>query len=372
MLFLLFAATLFLAYSNGANDNFKGVATLLGGGVTTYRTAIILATVMTFAGSMSSLLLAQSLMKAFSGQRLVPDVIALSPRFLAAVAVGAGSAVVLATILGFPVSTTHGLIGALMGAGTVAAGTAIKPSILLSTFMAPLVLSPLLAIALTVPLYKFLHLTRIRLGITDQTCVCVGETAAATASDFAAATVAAPGQPFVQFGSAEVCRESYGGRYFGVSTQQIVDGLHYASASAVCFARGLNDTPKIAGLIFAAQALQIRFAIPAIALAMAIGGLLSARRVAQTMSWKIARMNDGQALTANFVTALLVIFASRLGLPVSTTHVSVGAITGVGLVNHTARARALTGILLSWLLTLPVAAAISGMGYLVLTALTAH
>jgi PiT family inorganic phosphate transporter len=84
-------------------------------------------------------------------------------------------------------------------------------------------------------------------------------------------------------------------------------------------------------------------------------------RVAETMSKKISRMNDGQALTANLVTSLLVIGASRLGMPVSTTHVSVGAITGVGLVNGTADRSVLSAILMSWLLTLPVAALSAGL-----------
>ena len=74
------------------------------------------------------------------------------------------------------------------------------------------------------------------------------------------------------------------------------------------------------------------------------------------MSKKISKMNDGQALTANLVTSMLVIGASRLGMPVSTTHVSVGAITGIGLVNGSADRSVLSAIHLSWLMTLPVAA----------------
>ena len=101
----------------------------------------------------------------------------------------------------------------------------------------------------------------------------------------------------------------------------------------------------------------------AAAAAMAVGGLIQARKVALTMSKKIAAMNDGQALTANFVTALLVIFASNFGMPVSTTHVSVGAITGIGLVNRSARWRMLSQILLAWFLTLPLAATIAAAVY---------
>jgi PiT family inorganic phosphate transporter len=170
-------------------------------------------------------------------------------------------------------------------------------------------------------------------------------------------------QPTATFGDSAMCRKTYAGQVIGFSVQQIVDAGHLATASAVSFARGLNDTPKIAGLVFAVQAFQLSFGIPAIAVAMAIGGLISARKVAHTMSRGIAQMNDGQAFTANLVTAFLVIVASRFGLPVSTTHVAVGAITGVGMVNRTASTRALSGILVSWVLTLPIAAAAGALGY---------
>jgi inorganic phosphate transporter, PiT family len=86
------------------------------------------------------------------------------------------------------------------------------------------------------------------------------------------------------------------------------------------------------------------------------------------MSKKISKMNDGQALTANLVTAFLVIFASRFGMPVSTTHVSVGSITGIGIVNGSGARSIIFSILMSWLLTLPMAAIIGASVYLVSSA----
>ena len=73
ILIALFVATCFLAYSNGANDNFKGVASLFGSGTCSYRTAISWATITTFAGSIMSIFLAQALLKKFSGKGIVPD-----------------------------------------------------------------------------------------------------------------------------------------------------------------------------------------------------------------------------------------------------------------------------------------------------------
>jgi len=95
ILLLLFLATLFLAYSNGANDNFKGVATLLGSKTADYKLALGIATGATFAGSVCSIFLAKTLVKTFSGKGLVPDTLTVSPEFLIAVAVGAGLTVIL-------------------------------------------------------------------------------------------------------------------------------------------------------------------------------------------------------------------------------------------------------------------------------------
>ena len=88
---------------------------------------------------------------------------------------------------------------------------------------------------------------------------------------------------------------------------------------------------------------------------MAFGGLVFAKKVATTMSQKVTRLDDTQGLAANLITASLVLLASKFGLPVSTTHVSVGALAGVGASAGTLNWQALRSILLSWLATLPLA-----------------
>jgi PiT family inorganic phosphate transporter len=130
---------------------------------------------------------------------------------------------------------------------------------------------------------------------------------------------------------------------------------------------GLNDTPKVAALLLVVQALDIRAGMVLIASGMALGGWLNAHRVAETMSHGITGMNHGQGFAANMATALLVIGASRLGLPVSTTHVSVGALFGIGVTTGQAHLGVVAGIVLSWLVTLPCAALIGGVMYWLLT-----
>jgi len=370
----LFVTTLFVAYANGANDNFKGVATLFGSNTATYRSAITLATITTLAGSICSLYFAEALVHAFSGKGLVPDAVAVSPYFLLAVAAGAGATVFLATLKGLPISTTHALTGALAGAGLAAVGPELNLARLGSVFFAPLLLGPVLAVLLTIPCYRTLRSLSGRLGIRRESCLCVGTRQFipvrqlhynAALQQYSMTAPASAGVD-ITVGTQKDCIERYQGKLLGISGQSLVNGLHYLSAGTVSFARGLNDTPKIVGLLLVVQALHIQFGMLAIATAMAVGGLLSGRKVAITMSKKIARMNDGQALTANLVTGLLVIFASRFGLPVSTTHVSVGAISGIGLVNGSADKGVLGGILVSWLLTLPVAAVFGALLYALL------
>jgi PiT family inorganic phosphate transporter len=362
---LLVLAVIFLAYSNGANDNFKGVASLFGSGTTSYRGAITWATWTTFAGSVCAILLAESLLSRFSGRGLVPDRLVGAESFMLAVAVGAGVTVIAATVLGFPVSTTHGLTGAIVGSGLVAAGRQVNFSVLREVFLLPLLVSPLLAVALGAALYLILRAVRLRLGITKEWCVCVGSDHRVVPVPPPASVWTAQSAPAlsVSMDHASRCSERYAGAFLGIHCQRAMDAAHFLSAGVVSFARGLNDTPKVAALLMAMQWLDIRWGLVAVSIGMALGGLVNSRRVAETMSHRITAMNHGQGLAANLATGLLVIFASTLGLPVSTTHVSVGALFGIGLTTGRADLRVVSGILLSWLLTLPCAAAVSALVY---------
>jgi len=367
---LLVLAVLFLAYSNGANDNFKGVATLFGSGTCTYRQALIWATVTTLAGSLLALYLAAGLVESFKGKGLVPDAVTRQPAFLLAVSLGAASTVLLATMTGLPVSTTHALTGGLVGAGLLAAAGEVHFAALGKSFVFPLLCSPMVSLALTVLIYPLFRLGRRRFGVTSQTCLCIDRTYEEVQLQHDGQLLLVRTGTAVTVAPANVCVERYRGQVVGLEAGRVLDVLHYLSGGAVGFARGLNDTPKIVALLLAVEAFQVQSALylALVAGIMAVGGILNARRVAETMSQKITRMNPGQGFTANLVTALLVTMASRLGLPVSTTHVSVGALFGIGVVNGTARWRMILTILLAWITTLPLGAALAAGTYLLLQA----
>src|SRR5215813_794531 len=107
ILAILLLSVLALAYANGANDNFKGVATLFGSKTTGYRTALAWATITTLAGSLLALVLAHGLVESFKGKGLVPDEVILQPEFRLAVSLGAAITVMAAAWFGLPISTTH-------------------------------------------------------------------------------------------------------------------------------------------------------------------------------------------------------------------------------------------------------------------------
>jgi PiT family inorganic phosphate transporter len=369
ILIALFLATCFLAYSNGSNDNFKGVASLYGCRAASYRTAITWATITTFAGSIASIFLAQALLKKFSGKGLVPDTLVGSEQFLLAVALGAAITVILATILGFPISTTHGITGAIVGCGLVAVGTGVNFAALGKGFILPLLLSPVLAIVLGGLLYFVFRSLRLICGVRKEWCICVGSEERVIAlpqpgSILSMRSIAPP--VTLSIDEQENCRERYAGSMLGLSAQQIMDGAHFLSAGVVSFARGLNDTPKIVAMLLLLNWMDIRWGFFAVAITMGVGGLLNARKVAETMSHKITAMNHGQGFSANLTTGILVILASFFGLPVSTTHVSVGALFGMGLTTGQANPRVMLNIVLSWLITLPCAAIIAGVTYAIL------
>ncbi len=363
MLFFVLMAGMCLAFANGANDNFKGVATLFGSRTTSYRGALAWATIATLVGSCAAVMLAGTLLKKFSGKGLISAELAGDPQYGAAVALGAGLTVLLATRIGMPVSTTHGLVGALVGAGW-AAQSAINYEQLGKGFFVPLLVSPILAVGVTVVVYPLFRFVRRRSGINEQTCVCVTDGAPEVMpvglGNVAAVAVAGP---TLQIATAADCDASSDGPARGIVAGGTLDRMHFLSAGVVSFARGLNDTPKIAALLLLVPALGPLSALTLVGVVIAVGGLLSARRVAETMSQKITEMNHGQGFTANVVTGMIVIGASRLGMPVSTTHVSCGSLFGLGAVTGQARWRVIGTILAAWLTTLPVGAGLGAAAY---------
>lgn len=361
---LLIAAALFLAFGNGANDNFKGFATVWGSESLSYRQALWLATAATLAGSLLSVYLAHGLVQQFSGKGLLPQALVAAPEFITSVSMGAALTVLLATRVGLPISTTHALIGGLIGAGLAASPGEVRFAQLGQSFVLPLLFSPIMAAGAGWGVYR---LVRRRQQARRQAadCACVVAQPLLGPAAPSGAAMAGQGMPTLVVASAATC-DTYSayapplGRW---SIGRLLDRLHLGSATLICFARAVNDTPKLAALLVAGQLLPGQWSLGLIALAMGVGGLLLSRRVAETMSLRVAQLDASRGLSANLITATLVLGASQFGLPVSTTHVSVGAIAGVGAGGATLNTATLRGVLLSWVATLPLAAGAAWVVY---------
>lgn len=160
-----------------------------------------------------------------------------------------------------------------------------------------------------------------------------------------AVAAVAGAEPRVRVDYVENCDPSDG----IVAGVRLIDGMHWLTSGLTSFARGMNDTPKVLAL----------------GAAMALGSYLSGLRVTRTLAEKVTRIEPEDGFAANLVTALLVAFASRLALPVSTTHVSAGAVIGVGLArgDGSLQWKTIRDMTLAWVVTLPVSAAFAWACY---------
>src|SRR5260370_1611868 len=202
---LLILAVGLLSFANGANDNFKGVATLWGAGLTTYKRAIAWATGFTFLGSLTAVGLGSALATKFSGAKLVDSAVVSRLPFLTAIVLGAGGTVFLAGRLGLSISTTHSITGALVGAGVTAAGFShVRSAALGRGFILPLLFSPIIALVLTLGIQ--LVVTRLGWRTGWRNCICVDEPrtlAIAAINSSMPAVVTAP--PLVRWAPATAC-----------------------------------------------------------------------------------------------------------------------------------------------------------------------
>jgi PiT family inorganic phosphate transporter len=359
---LLLLLTALLAYANGGNDVSRGIATLVGSGVTNFRRAVIWGTLWTLAGGLTAAAAAQGLVATFSGKGFLaqPDG---SPVYLGAVATGATAWVLFASRFGLPVSTTHSIVGALAGAAMAGHGWhSLQWGFIAERVAVPLLLSPVLSLAL---LYGVFPLLRPVLARVNDYCLCLERRRLAVAApaglDFSESL---PTSPVIAPG--EECETpSIAGRL------NLVDGLHWFSSGLTSFARGLNDTPKIVALgimasaVFGASPFSM---FAAVAAAMALGSLIAGFRVTETLACRVTPMSPTEGFSANAVTSLLVGSASTIGLPVSTTHVSSGAIIGIGLHRGTGALRwgMVRDMALAWVVTVPAGAVLGATAHALL------
>ena len=369
---LAFALVFALAFANGANDVSKAIATLVGSGVTDYRSAIAWGTVWTVVGAALAAFVASAMVKTFS-HGLVQTGTIIEPAATLAVLTGAMAWVLFASHTGLPVSTTHALTGAIVGTGFVAFdGEGFIWSAIANKIALPLLLSPFFALTVSLLIHPAIRALARK---WEGACLCVMPASRAlvaidphggTRTLFQAAHF---GQPVIAV-PTQCDRAGLQGLVVGLDT------IHWISSGLASFARGTNDAPKIVAILLLGSATATwpstssqLAAFGGVALAMGLGSYFGGLRVTEVLAEKVTRMDHVEGLSANLTTSSLVLLSGSLGLPVSTTHVSSSAIIGIGLLKglNNVRWATVRDMVLAWVVTLPASALLACIAYLILT-----
>ena len=319
LLFGLVAVALFFDFLNGLHDAANSIATIVSTRVLPPRAAVLWAAFFNFIAFLFfGLHVAQTI-----GTGII-DPAVISPRVIFAALMGAISWNLITWWAAIPSSSSHALIGGLIGAGVASSGfSSIVWSGLLKTTGA-IVLSPIIGFLLALLLVLIVS------------WACVRKTPYAVDRLFR----------ILQFGSASLYSLGHGG----------------------------NDAQKtmgiIAGLLYSQGHLGSSFYVPlwvvlSCQAAMAFGTLFGGWRIVKTMGSKITRLTPMQGFCAETGGALTLFAATWLGIPVSTTHTITGAIVGVGAARRVSAVRwnIASDVVIAWILTLPAAALVSALFY---------
>ncbi|MBB4105408.1 inorganic phosphate transporter [Allorhizobium borbori] len=319
LLMALIGVALFFDFLNGLHDAANSIATIVSTRVLKPQYAVAWAAFFNFiAFAFFGLHVANTLGTGIIDPHIV------TPQVIFAALMGAILWNIITWRFGIPSSSSHALIGGLVGAGMAKVGpSAIVASGLLKTVSA-IALSPMIGFVLALVLVLIVSWVFVR-----QTPFAVDRTFR-----------------FMQFVSASMYSLGHGG----------------------------NDAQKtmgiIAVLLFSQGYLGSEFHVPfwvviSCQSAMALGTLFGGWKIVHTMGSKITRLNPMQGFCAETGGALTLFGATFLGIPVSTTHTITGAIIGVGAAKRTSAVRwGLAGnIVIAWVITLPSAAAISALTY---------
>ncbi len=319
VLFGLITAALLFDFLNGLHDAANSIATIVSTRVLPPRAAVFWAAFFNFIAFLFfGLHVAQTL-----GTGII-DASVVSPRVIFAALTAAIVWNLITWWAGMPSSSSHALIGGLIGAGVASAGFgSIVWRGVLKT-VAAIVLSPAVGFLL------------------------------------ALALVLAVSWLFVR-------RTPY-------AVDNLFRRLQFISAALYSLGHGGNDAQKtmgiIAGLLFAQGHLGQEFYVPLWVVlscqgAMALGTLLGGWRIVKTMGSKITRLTPMQGFCAESGGALTLFAATWLGIPVSTTHTITGAIVGVGAARRVSAVRwnIASDVVTAWVLTMPAAAVVAALAY---------
>jgi PiT family inorganic phosphate transporter len=383
----------FMTWGIGANDVANALGTSVGSGAITVRTAIIVAAIFEFAGAA---LAGGSVTKTIRKGIIDPSAIADRPELLVfgmlAALLAAGCWLALASFRGWPVSTTHSIVGAIVGFAVAGIGVDAVAWGKIGQIVASWVVSPVLggmvAFALMMsirklilqaekpfesairwaPVYLFLvgfviSLVTIFKGLKHLNIDLNGYESAAVAALIGIVT-ALIGKRAIR---RVTVHETMDQTAHLASVERVFAPMIVFTACAMAFAHGSNDVANgvgplaaVYGLIQSGGEVTQKLEMPLWILALGGAGIVLGLvtygyRVMRTIGSKITALTPTSGFCATVAAALTVVIASRTAMPVSTTHIAVGAVMGVGMARGIAALdlRVIGSIFASWIVTLP-------------------
>lgn len=350
----------YMALNIGANDVANNVGPAVGARALTMGGALAIAAVFESAGA---LIAGADVVTTISSGIVSPDAIAdtrIFVRLMLAALISAALWINLATWIGAPVSTTHSVVGGVVGAGIMAAGVAainwnmlggIASSWVISPLLGGVVASLFLAFIKARIIYQDDKIGAARLWVPLLIAVMAGAFAAYLATkglkrviDLSALqiTVAGAGCFVLAWGLARISvdRQAAGMENRNQSLRELFRLPLIFSAALLSFAHGANDVSNAVGPLAAiVQAVSgdpsATVAIPLWvmvigAIGISVGLVLFGPKLIRMVGGQITRLNPMRAFCVALSAAITVIVASWFGLPVSSTHIAVGAVFGVG------------------------------------------
>ncbi len=388
---------LYMTWGVGANDVANAMGTSVGSGAITVKKAILIAAVFEFAGAvLAGGHVTGTIRKGIINAELVPSPEILIFGMLSAL-LAAGLWLMLASWAGWPVSTTHTIVGALVGFGMVGLGMEAVAWSKVGSIVASWLVSPLLGaffaflLALSVrrfifeteapleaakrwgPVYVFfmgvlISLVTLFKGLKhlDIELELWHSLAVAVAVGL---VIAAAGRTLIRKVQVDPKAER---KFHYATVEKVFAPLCVFTACSMAFAHGSNDVANgigpLAAVVSIAQSGEVAqsSALPIWILALGgvgivVGLATMGYRVMRTIGKRITELTPSRGFCAELAAAATVVLASRLGLPVSTTHIIVGSVMGVGLARGIAAIdlRVVLGIVTSWLVTLPIGATLA-------------
>jgi len=390
-----------MAWNIGANDCANAMASAVGAKVITLKQALILATILTFLGAtFVGSHVAQTIRKGIIDASAISDPKLIWIGLLSAL-LAAALWVCLSTYKNLPVSTTHSIVGAMIGVGLVAGGPKIVHWGQVAHIFISWTLTPILSGLAAFFIFKFIDRTILsRMDSAGGTAVTSPFLVAATVfivtlslfletplgRKFGMKGVEAAIVPTIAaLAGYVICRAILKAKLrkgeFSLP-EQVFRYLQVMTSCYVSFGTGANDVANamgpLAGMYFIYSTGTMAEEAPAPTALLAFGGVMICvgivtwgHRVIETMGSKITELTSVRGFTVEFSAATVILVASMMGLPVSTTHAAVGAFVGVGLargLQGLLDLRTLVNIFVYWLVTVPIAAATSAVIYLGLIA----